>query len=152
MMASVLAHENGKTVLYISGLRGAKPPHGKAEIVAATRDLHGLRPKAAVFHATCQIAALFGAEEVIAPSLDNHITRWAGGESRTIHADYDGFWQEYNPRQRSDGDYSIPIESLRRDPATVKRNKRAEWRRRQAMLGDLSKQIRERMQPARATA
>ena len=75
MMASVLAHENGKTVLYIGGLRGAKPPHGKAEIVAATRDLHGLRPKAAVFHATCQIAALFGAEEVIAPSLDNHITR-----------------------------------------------------------------------------
>ena len=145
MMASVLANEDGKTVLYIGGLRGIKPPHGKAEIVAATRDLHGLRPKAAVFHATCQIAALFGAEKVIAPTLDNHITRWAGGESRTIHADYDGFWREYNPQQRADGDYSIPITLPYRDPATVKRHKRAEWARRKAMVEDLNKQIRERI-------
>ena len=141
MLAVVLGQDAGRCVLFVGGLRGVKPPQGKPEIVAATRDLHGLRPKAAVFEAACELAAWFGAEAIIAPSLANHITRWAGGEVRQIHADYDAFWAEYTAERRADGDYVIRLPRGRREATAVKSRKRAEWLRRQALVEDLSAQI-----------
>ena len=140
-LTGVFGLPDGKSAFYIGGLRGIKPPLGKAEIVFATRDLHGLRPKHAVLQAACRIAAWFGAETLIAPTQKNHITWRFGFASREILADYDAFWQEFTAVRRTDGDYGLPTELPRREAAEVKSKKRAEWTRRQALLEDMIIQI-----------
>ena len=145
LLAGVLGEEHGQLVFYVGGLRGVKPPLGKPEIVAATRDLHGLRPKAAVLQATRCVAQALGAGRLVLPGLRNHVSQLPGFESRVIHADYDGFWLECGATPRVDGDYDLPVQMPRRDPAEVKSSKRAEWLRRQALLDDLARQIGERL-------
>ena len=148
LLAGVLGEEAGTLVFYVGGLRGVKPPLGKPEIVAATRDLHGLRPKAAILHACCHVAAALGAGRLVLPSLRNHVSQLTGLESRVIHADYDSFWLECGATQRVDGDYELSVDLPRRDPGSVKSNKRAEWLRRQALLDSMAQQIAERLGPA----
>jgi len=127
--------------VYIGGLRGVKPPLGKAEIVFATRDLHGLRPKHAALYAACAIADWFGALALIAPTRRNHITWRFGMASREILADYDAFWREFSEERSSDGDYILPVVLPRRDAADVKSKKRGEWLKRQTHLDEMSSQI-----------
>ena len=50
--------------LWIGGLQGARGVTAKADTVAATRDLHGLRPKDLLVHAAYAVADLFHAGEV----------------------------------------------------------------------------------------
>jgi len=126
---------------YIGGLRGVKPPLGKTEIVFATRDLHGLRPKHAVLHAACVIADWFGAPALIAPTRRNHITWRFGMASREILADYDAFWQEFTDARHADGDYILPVVLPRREAADVKSKKRGEWLKRQGHLDEMVSQI-----------
>ncbi len=137
----------GPDGFYIGGLRGIKPPLGKAEIVFATRDMHGLRPKHAALHAVCAIARWFGAAQIIAPTQRNHITHRSFGKfgfhSREILADYDAFWQEFTEARRADGDYILPLELPRRDAAEVKSKKRGEWLKRQGYLDDMAAQVAE---------
>lgn len=130
----------GPDGFYIGGLRGIKPPLGKAEIVFATRDLHGLRPKHAVLHAACTIAEWFGATAIFAPTQRNHITWRFGFSSREILADYDAFWQEFTNLQRADGDYILPLQLPRRAAEDVKSKKRSEWLKRQAHLDEMAAQ------------
>ena len=145
LLAGVVGEEAGQLVFYVGGLRGVKPPLGKPEIVAATRDLHGLRPKAAVLQAACAVAAALGAQRVVLPGLRNHVSQLPGLESRVIHADYDGFWQECGATARADGDYDLPVVAQKRDPASVKSSKRAEWMRRQVLLDSMTQQIAARL-------
>jgi len=126
---------------YIGGLRGVKPPLGKAEIVFATRDLHGLRPKHAALHAACAIADWFGAPALIAPTRRNHITWRFGMASREILANYDAFWQEFSDTRRDDGDYILPVVLPCREAAEVKSKKRGEWLKRHAHLDEMASQI-----------
>lgn len=130
---------------YIGGLRGIKPPLGKTEIVHATRDLHGLRPKHAALHATCAIAEWFGATAIIAPEQRNHITfhsfGYLGFASREILADYNAFWEEFSSARRADGDYVLPTQLPRREAEDVKSKKRSEWLKRQGHLDEMTRQI-----------
>jgi uncharacterized protein VirK/YbjX len=139
-LATLTGVFDGKNFL-IGGLRGIKPPLGRDEIVAATRDLYALRPKHAVLAGVCAAARALGAEFLIAPTQGNHITRKFGINSREILADYDTFWQEFTDARQPDGDYIIPNILPRRDAADVKSKKRTEWLRRMAHLDELALQI-----------
>ena len=140
-LTGIFAELDGKRVFYIGGLRGIKPPLGKPEIVAATRELYALRPKHAVLQGTCAAARAMGAEVLIAPTQVNHITRNFGFSSREILADYDTFWQEFTETRTADGDYAVPMQLPRRDASEVKSKKRTEWTRRMAQLDVLSDQV-----------
>ena len=136
----------------VGGLRGIKPPLGRDEIVAATRDLYALRPKHAVLAGVCAAARAVGCKTIIAPTQFNHITRKFGINSREILADYDAFWQEFTENKTVDGDYIIPNILPRRDAADVKSKKRAEWTRRMAHLDALAQQIETNLHAARQNA
>ncbi len=141
ILTGVFTELDGKRVFYIGGLRGIKPPLGKPEIVAATRELYALRPKHAVLQGTCAAARTIGAEILIAPTQANHITRNFGFASREILADYDAFWQEFTETRMADGDYAVPVQLPRRLPEEVKSKKRTEWTRRMAQLDALADQV-----------
>jgi uncharacterized protein VirK/YbjX len=139
-LATLTGVFDGKNFI-IGGLRGIKPPLGRNEIVAGTRDLHALRPKHAVLAGACAAALAMGAETLIAPTQGNHITRKFGIASREILADYDAFWQEFTDVRQPDGDYIIPNILPRREAADVKSKKRTEWTRRMGHLDGLAEQI-----------
>jgi uncharacterized protein len=148
--ATIGRDEYGNLLLWIGGLQGAKPPLGRDEIVRATRELYGLRPKAAVLIAAQVIAQNLSITALRAPSTEGHISQRIWGKisiKRRIHADYGGFWQEVGGVVCADAEYTLPITMPKRDVQQVKAHKRKEWLRRQTMSESLEKQIQELLQP-----
>lgn len=132
--------EHGARVLWIGGLQGAKPPLGRDDIVRATRDLNGLRPKGAVLFAAQRLAIAMGATALRAPSSEGHISQNRLGsfqKKRKIHADYGQFWEEVGGTRLGDTEYVLPLVSPVRDISEVKRDKRREWKKRQAFIEQL---------------
>ncbi len=138
---------DGSTLLSLGGLQGPPRPHGRDEVVAATRDLHGERPKRAVIAAAGALAHWLGAGGLVAVSNANHISH-SMNRRGAFHADYDGFWEELGGSRRADGDYDLPIDPPRRSPDEVPAKRRKEWLRRTAAIDDLVGQVRRSLDAA----
>lgn len=86
-----LSKINGHLCVVIGGLQG--PPAGhKREVIDATRDLFGLRPKDAVFLAARAIAKALHADRVYAVSDTHHVL--ARLQDRKKFSHYDSYWRE----------------------------------------------------------
>jgi uncharacterized protein len=81
-------------VLVIGGLRSAAGI--KAEVVATTRKLDGLRPKDALLLAARSFASASGFSTIHAISNDHHVEK-SGGR---LFSDFDGYWLERGAQQR----------------------------------------------------
>lgn len=112
------------------------PNHGDslARLRAATRDLHGLRPKSLMLRLVRQLGYDYDCEQLILVGNENRTVHSATRQGK-VHADYDAFWLESGARRRADGDFELDCEDL---PApaleAIASNKRAEARRRHATL------------------
>ena len=149
MAATVGNDESGKPVLWVGGLQGAKPPMGRDEVVKATKDCFGLRPKGAVMLAAQVFAGMLGLTALRAPGKEGHISQRGLNRIRSkrkIYADYGQFWEEIGGHHAvvSDGvlrdEYVIPVIPQVRDVSEVKPHKRSEWKKRQALSEDLAAQ------------
>ncbi len=102
-----------KPAFFIGGLQGPSSfyrVNRKARIVAATRDLRGLRPKMAVFIAASTLAASVGTEALLGVSNDFHtINADAWYQRRKLRASYDAFWLERGGQPARFG-FEIPIQ------------------------------------------
>ena len=128
--------ESGETGALIGGLQG---PSGmdRERVREATRACHGLRPKAAVMEAVCLVCRLAGVDVLTGVTKKLHVS---DSRRARICADYDGFWQELGGVER-DGRYVLPLRLHHRDVSEVPSNRRAAFRRRQALIADLLAQI-----------
>lgn len=81
----------GRRSMIIGGIQGPLTAH-KREVIDATRDLHGLRPKDAVFLAARAMAAALGLEAVHAVSDGNHVLSRLQDKSK--FSNYDAYWLE----------------------------------------------------------
>jgi uncharacterized protein len=89
----------GRRGLMIGGLQGPRSAAAKQAIVAATRDLHGLRPRDGVLVAAFAIADLIGAREAWAVSSTMHVHRSRERRQQDkLHSDYDSLWLERGAR------------------------------------------------------
>jgi uncharacterized protein VirK/YbjX len=127
---------DGDAQLFIGGLQGATAffgSGGKERVIAATRDLSGLRPKMAVFVAASRFAALAGASSLFAVSNRTHaINAEAWYQRRKLVADYDAFWVERGG-VATGGGFAIPLNAEPRAASCAARNAQ---RRRAADLVD----------------
>ncbi len=102
-----------KPAFFIGGLQGPSSFYRinrKARIVAATRDLRGLRPKMAVFIAASALAASIEAETLLGVANDFHIINAdAWYQRRKLRASYDAFWLERGGQPARFG-FEIPIQ------------------------------------------
>ena len=152
ILASVkgtVVSDEQKISFIIGGLQGAKPPFGRNEIVRATRDLNGLRPKQAVMHALAGFVQALGGNLLLAPGVSNHISQrgWRRffAKKRRITADYDDFWQEIGATRQSNGDYAIPLPFHRRDISEVASKRRKEWRSRYQRVDGITQSLTQAM-------
>lgn len=135
----------GKLVLWIGGQQGAKPPKGRDEVVKATKELFGLRPKGAVILALQCFAQQLGITSIHAPGNEGHISQRGNSflklNKRVIYADYGQFWEEIGGSKTGDEEYLLPITPQVRDVSEVKPHKRSEWKKRQALSEQLSADV-----------
>lgn len=130
------------TSLFVGGLQGRRGANDRDEIVALTRSLHGLRPKALLIFAVQSLAAAWGISEIRAVGDSEHIYRHFR-KRREIRASYDEFWTECQGARNDDGNYTLPSRPVVRPLETLPANKRSLYRKRYAMLETLGGWIRQ---------
>jgi hypothetical protein len=82
---------SGRRAVMIGGLQGPGEGH-KRDVIEATRELHGLRPKDATLLAARALANALGMGAVHAIANRHHVLHRL--EDRSKHADYDSYWAE----------------------------------------------------------
>ena len=128
--------ESGKRGALIGGLQG---PGGadRERVREATRACDGLRPKAAVMEAIGEFCRMAGVDVLTGVTQKTHVS---AATAIQFSADYDGFWRELGGVE-VDGRFVLPLRPYHRDVSEVPSKRRAEFRRRQALIADLLEQI-----------
>ncbi|WP_071077126.1 VirK/YbjX family protein [Janthinobacterium lividum] len=132
----------GGAVIQLGALQGLRSPAGAFVVKEATRALHGCRPKNLMVAALRDLGDFFGCGHLYLVSNANRIAlNWR--RRRHISCDYDLAWQELHALPTSDGNYRLPCGPCRMpDIELVPSKKRAEARRRGAMLLQLAADMR----------
>ncbi|TDG10698.1 DUF535 domain-containing protein [Paraburkholderia guartelaensis] len=133
---TLLERANAHVELFIGGLQG---PSGtqRERVRAATRTGNGLRPKAAVIEAVCALGRCLGIARLTAIARHAHIS---SAKADVFVADYDAFWRELGGIE-ADGLFELPRAPRHREITEVPSNKRSAFRRRQALIAEMNRQI-----------
>ncbi len=126
--------------IFVGGLQGNKSANDREAIVALTRAMHGLRPKALLVFALQQLAARWHIGKIRAVGDETHIYRHPH-KRKDLETSYDEFWLECGGTLADDGMFDLPVEFVPRDISTLKPNKRQMYRRRYVLLADIAAQI-----------
>ena len=112
-----IASVGGRKVLVIGGMQGPSADH-KREVIDATRELYGLRPKDAVLLAIRAFSAEAGIAEIHAVSDANHVLSRLN--NKTKFSSYDSYWLERGAKPG--GPFGFMFEPLAMgEPDTSKR-------------------------------
>lgn len=114
---------NGKPTIAVGSTQGSAQPGAKPAIVAATRDLHGLRPKDALFLIIKGLAHRMGASEFYAVGNDDHvINRRRASKRRRMWTDLNAYWVDRGGVVGGPFGYTFSVEDLTATPAPTKRD------------------------------
>ncbi len=123
-------------VLLIGGLQG--PAGSDRECVRdATKACHGLRPKAAVIEALCELCRLLNIPVLAAVAKGSHVSH---ARDKGFYADYDAFWREVGGVKSGDR-FILPRVMHHREIDEVPSNRRAAFRRKRALIAEVLGQI-----------
>ena len=125
--------------IFIGGLQGDKATDERT-VVAITRGLYGLRPKALLFYLVQRLSTHWGVGRLRAVSDDLHIYRHFQAR-RNVVASYNQFWDECGGMLAPDGAFDLPAAFVPREISTIRANKRQLYRRRYAMLEQINHQL-----------
>lgn len=128
----VVVRDRGEPALALGALQGVCATDGAAAIRAATRALHGCRPKALLVAAVRVLGVQLGAGRLLLVSNRNRIAV-NRRRARRISADYDGTWAELGAHGRADGYFELPCAEPAPDFEQIPSRKRAQARRRHAL-------------------
>ncbi|EOD2803186.1 VirK/YbjX family protein [Klebsiella aerogenes] len=145
-----LCQLEGKRVMWIGGLQGAKANVSHQLIQDATKACHGLFPKRLLVEAAMSMGQSFSVERLQAVSNTTHIyrsIRYRKKKQGLLHADYDSFWQSLGAHPLASGDFQLPLVMPRKPMEEIASKKRAEYRRRYALLDSLQQQSVARCRP-----
>lgn len=146
-----LISSDGAPSIALGALQGLRSLDGADVIRGVTRELHGCRPKKLMVSVVRSIGDSLGCCHLLLVSNKNRITV-NGRRASRISANYDETWEEMGAQQRPDGNFELPCPDPGQDLALVSSNKRAEARRRSALLesvcGAVRLNLNERKVPA----
>jgi len=121
---------DGGISLAVGSTQGTNQTDGKAAIVAATRDLNGLRPKDAVLLTLKGLAHHLGATALFAVANDSHvINRRRASKRKRMWTDLDSYWIDRGGVPGGPFGYILTVDDLTDKPAANKREmiKKAFW-------------------------
>jgi uncharacterized protein len=122
-------------------LQGPRMAGGLDLIRAATRDLHGLRPKRLLLTLVGVIGHATGCSAVRLVGNENRTVQRARRQGK-VHADYDAFWLECGALRRPDGDFEMPCAApAPLDLALVPSHRRSAVRKRHEIVQALARAV-----------
>lgn len=121
--------------LYICSLQGPSTDQSVEQVRLITKQMHGMRPKNLLMSAVYAVASYFKVTSIQGISNHCHI------KSQHLKSSYDTFWQECSATLTSDGWYQLPLQEPVRDIESVKSQRRAEFRRREALRDAMTQDI-----------
>ncbi len=135
---------DGQPQLTIGGLQGAHRETPHEFIRHATKACYGLFPKRILLEALMQLAAAMGITQIYAVRDGGHVfhcLRYRLKKRALFHACYDEFWQSVSATAISRYLYQLPLSLPQKPLAEIASKKRAEYRRRYALLAQLHQQL-----------
>ncbi len=124
---------NASLGIYIGGIQGGQD--SKATIRQATHDMHGLQPRLLLINVLREMARYLGVEAIYAVNQDNHVyksDRYV--DRKNIQIDYDELWTMAQGQPQANGYFNIPVDCTAKSLEDRAPRKRAQYRRRQAMM------------------
>ena len=140
----------GAFICYIGCIQGSGTDN-REEIRAITKAMHGLRPTSLMIFVVREIINAMGIEMVSILGSSNQIHPFRKKHlihlpfAHDISFNYDALWTEAGGVPREDGWFILPLRSDRREISEVKSKKKMLYKRRYAMMDDISKQIHEKI-------
>ena len=124
----------------LGSLQGLRSSDGADVIKGVTRELHGCRPKKLMVCVVRAIGDSLGCSRLLLVSNENRITV-NGRRASRISSNYDETWEEMGARRCPDGNFELPCADPGQNITLVASNKRAEARRRSALLGAVCAEV-----------
>lgn len=126
-------------------MQGGKTEGTMDAIRAATRDLHGLRPKQMLVALVRQLGFEFGCGRLLLVSNANRVVKSAIRKGRVM-SDYDQVWEEMGAQRMDDGDFCLPCAPLPAlDLESIPSKKRSEARKRHELMMAMAASVNQRM-------
>lgn len=147
---SVVKMANGWELI-IGGLQGPRRSVSHEVIKVATRACHGLFPKRMLIEFFGLLAAQCGITRITGVSDNGHVfraLRYRLSKGRHFHASYDEFWASIEGKPLDKYRWEMPLQQERKTLESIASKKRAEYRRRFALLDDMALQFQQ-LFPAR---
>jgi uncharacterized protein len=137
----------GRPVVYIGAIQGRSVDGASDRYAELTRQLHGCRPRDLAMQALLMLAEAMGIHQVYGIcDYYRHFRqpRLLACHDKTIHsADYDEIWRDRGGVETVDGFFAFDARYSPRPLEDVPSKKRAMYRRRYEMLGELRTRIQD---------
>ncbi len=139
----VLYEYQGVPAVLIAGLQGPEAGCPHEVIKQVTKDCHGIFPKKLAMEALITLSNMLGIAHIHAISKEAHIYNlWRyRNRLKQFGADYNPFWKELGGTPINDDLYQLPNAIYHKPIELVESRKRAEHRRRHAMIAEMRTQI-----------
>ncbi|MBS0582739.1 MAG: DUF535 family protein [Proteobacteria bacterium] len=136
----------GESALMIGGIQGCQSDDGQDAFRRATKTMHGLRPFSLLLHAARAVARGLGATRLIAVADTGHALRYKRGKGR-IRLSYDAIWLDHGATAVDANVFDLGLATASKDLADVPSQKRAQYRRRYALMESVDADIRAVLAP-----
>ena len=140
-IAFTLGVRNGQRVAYVGCLQGANPNTALPLLRDTRKDLHGLRTRDFLIKAFQLLMQHIGVQALycVSDATRHHRHRYFKEQSKEeLHLNYDAVWQEHGAVATMDGFYQLGVVPHAKAIHDIESKKRAQYRRRYAMLDELS--------------
>lgn len=130
--------------LIVGGLQGPRRTVSHDAIKTATRACYGLFPKRILVEFFGLMAAECGITTLSGVSDNGHVfraLRYRFSKGRHFHASYDEFWASIDGVKTSEFRWQLPLQQERKSIEEIASKKRAEYRRRFALLDQMADQF-----------
>jgi uncharacterized protein len=145
-VAFTIGEENGRRVIYVGALQGRNLENAMEIYRNLTHALHGLRPRDFLLNALKMLCSSIGIDSIWGISSDcrQHNSKYFSGSHREkLLADYDEVWKEHGGIEMDNGFFQFPAIVVYKEMSEISTRKRANYRRRYAMLRKLELDIDE---------
>ncbi|HEY2454873.1 MAG TPA: VirK/YbjX family protein [Scandinavium sp.] len=130
--------------LIVGGLQGPRRDVSHDAIKHATRACYGLFPKRILIEFFGLMAMQCGITTLSGVSDNGHVfraLRYRFSKGRHFHASYDEFWASIDGVKINEFRWQLPLQQERKSIEDIASKKRAEYRRRFALLDDMAAQF-----------
>ena len=151
MMFWIARDKAGAWSLFIGAMQGPNMDHSREVIKKITKRCHAYRTKNLILHATQEVAKALGLKRIYAVTnygyyANNHVRR-----DRKLKTDFGKFWEESGGRLCEDKRfYELPMTEYRKTMEEIPTRKRANYRKRFALLDEIDASIAAQLQALRA--